>query len=72
MIVLAAFVAVSAAVVVGPGPYGYPGIPAYPKLAIPAIAKVAGPEPYDPNPQYSYSYDVHVSCVLSTLKTHSK
>lgn len=61
MIVLAAIVAVSAAVVVGPGPVGYPAFPAYPKLAIPAVAKVAGPEPYDPNPQYSYSYDVHVS-----------
>lgn len=62
MIVLAAIVAVSAAVVVGPGPLAYPAaIPAYPKLAIPAVAKVAGPEPYDPNPQYSYSYNVHVS-----------
>jgi len=31
------------------------------KVAAPLVAKVAGPEPYDPNPQYTFSYDVHVS-----------
>ncbi|XP_037944123.1 cuticle protein 7-like [Teleopsis dalmanni] len=36
--------------------------PVYPtiaKIATPVVAKVAGPEPYDPNPEYSFSYDVH-------------
>lgn len=77
LIVLSAFLALSGAVVVqGPG-LAYPALPAYPSLAAPvypklaapvypalakvAVAKVAGPEPYDPNPQYSFSYDVHVS-----------
>lgn len=35
--------------------------PIYPTLAKTVVAKVAAPEPYDPNPQYSFSYDVHVS-----------
>ncbi|XP_017126996.1 larval cuticle protein A2B [Drosophila elegans] len=59
ILVLSALVAVSSAVVVpGPGlaPLGYP---AYPAVAKVAVAKVAAPEPYDPNPQYSFSYDVH-------------
>ncbi|XP_017860902.1 PREDICTED: larval cuticle protein A2B [Drosophila arizonae] len=74
LVVVSALVAVSNAVVV-PGPGlalpGYPSLaaPVYPKLAAPiypglakvAVAKVAGPEPYDPNPQYSFSYDVHDS-----------
>uniref|UniRef100_A0A6P4EA15 Larval cuticle protein A2B-like n=1 Tax=Drosophila rhopaloa TaxID=1041015 RepID=A0A6P4EA15_DRORH len=59
---LSALVAVSSAVVV-PGPGlalpGYPAYPALAKVAAPLVAKVAGPEPYDPNPQYSFSYDVH-------------
>ncbi|EDV95852.1 larval cuticle protein A2B [Drosophila grimshawi] len=74
MIVFSALVAVASAVVV-PGPGlalpalgAYPGL-GYPKLAAPvypgvaklAVAKVAAPEPYDPNPQYSFSYDVHDS-----------
>lgn len=63
----------SAVVVPGPG-LALPALPAYPGLALPklaapvypgvaklAVAKVAAPEPYDPNPQYSFSYDVHVS-----------
>ncbi|XP_065359773.1 uncharacterized protein LOC135953723 [Calliphora vicina] len=33
--------------------------PIYPTLAKTVVAKVAAPEPYDPNPQYSFSYDVH-------------
>lgn len=69
ILVLSALVAVGSAVVVGPGPGlalpAYPSYPSYPalaKVAAPlAVAKVAAPEPYDPNPQYSYSYDVHVS-----------
>jgi len=67
ILVLSALVAVSSAVVV-PGPGlalpGYPAYPSYPglaKVAAPLVAKVAGPEPYDPNPQYTFSYDVHVS-----------
>lgn len=49
---------------VGLGAYGgyggYGGL--LPKVAIaaPAIAKVIQPEPYDPNPHYSFSYDVQV------------
>nr|XP_016943629.1 larval cuticle protein A2B [Drosophila suzukii] len=65
ILVLSALVAVSSAVVV-PGPGlalpGYPAYPSYPglaKVAAPLVAKVAGPEPYDPNPQYTFSYDVH-------------
>ncbi|XP_060653232.1 larval cuticle protein A2B [Drosophila nasuta] len=75
LIVLSALLALSSAVVVpGPG-LASPALPAYPSLAAPvypklaapvypalakvAVAKVAAPEPYDPNPQYSYSYDVH-------------
>nr|XP_017019473.1 adhesive plaque matrix protein isoform X2 [Drosophila kikkawai] len=66
ILVLSALVAVGSAVVV-PGPGlalpAYPSYPSYPtlaKVAAPlAVAKVAAPEPYDPNPQYSYSYDVH-------------
>lgn len=63
----------SSVVVPGPG-LALPALPAYPGLALPklaapvypglaklAVAKVAAPEPYDPNPQYSFSYDVHVS-----------
>lgn len=56
-----------------PYPGAYPYAPAISKIAAPlpyapvtkfsapVIAKVAAPEPYDPNPQYSFSYDVHVS-----------
>ncbi|XP_017059626.1 extensin isoform X2 [Drosophila ficusphila] len=65
ILVLSALVAMSSAVVV-PGPGlalpAYPSYPSYPalaKVAAPLVAKVAAPEPYDPNPQYSYSYDVH-------------
>lgn len=46
------------------GPIAKIAAPVYPaiaKYAAPVVAKVAAPEPYDPNPQYSYSYDVHVS-----------
>ncbi|XP_016965498.1 larval cuticle protein A2B [Drosophila biarmipes] len=62
ILVLSALVAVSSAVVV-PGPGlalpAYPSYPALAKVAAPLVAKVAGPEPYDPNPQYTFSYDVH-------------
>ncbi|XP_030561098.1 larval cuticle protein A2B [Drosophila novamexicana] len=77
LLVLSALLAVSSAVLVpGPGlalpalpAYPSLGAPVYPKLAAPvypglakvAVAKVAAPEPYDPNPQYSFSYDVHDS-----------
>ncbi|XP_023169992.1 larval cuticle protein A2B [Drosophila hydei] len=64
LVVVSALVAVANAVVVpghGLALPGYPSLaaPVYPGLAKVAVAKVAGPEPYDPNPQYSFSYDVH-------------
>lgn len=70
ILVLSALVAVSSAVVV-PGPGlalpAYPSYPALAKVAAPLVAKVAGPEPYDPNPQYTFSYDVHVSQLRKKL-----
>lgn len=73
VLIFSALLAVASAVVI-PAP-AYPGLhgPAYPAyhgaallpaVAKVAVAKVAAPEPYDPNPQYSYSYDVHVSGTL--------
>ncbi|GAB0094774.1 larval cuticle protein A2B-like [Sergentomyia squamirostris] len=66
LIVLAALVATATAVAVAP--LGYPAYPgAYgPALAHGPIAKIAAPvvakavvaDDYDPNPQYSYSYDI--------------
>lgn len=50
--------------VIAPGAYGIPGLSPYgvPGVAKVGIAKVAAPiEEYDPNPQYSYSYDIAVS-----------
>ncbi|XP_044726444.1 larval cuticle protein A1A-like isoform X1 [Chrysoperla carnea] len=35
-----------------------PALRLAPAIAAPAIAKVAVPEPYDPNPQYTFSYGV--------------
>jgi len=73
ILVLSALVAVSSAVVV-PGPGlalpAYPSYPALAKVAAPLVAKVAGPEPYDPNPQYTFSYDVHVSQLRSEVISH--
>ncbi|XP_073843400.1 larval cuticle protein A2B-like [Musca autumnalis] len=43
----------------GPAYPAYHGPAVLPAVAKLAVAKVAAPEPYDPNPQYSYSYDVH-------------
>lgn len=79
MVLLAAIVAVSQAVVIpgaglvashGAYPAGYPAYPGFaPRVAAPlgyhggaaVVAKVAAPiDDYDPNPQYSYSYDIHV------------
>lgn len=79
LVSFSAFLALASGVVV-PGPGlalpAYPGLggpllpklaaPVYPGLAKLAVAKVAAPEPYDPNPQYSFSYDVHVSSVKRT------
>lgn len=70
LVVIAAIIAVSQAVVLPGGgvvsPYGVPGVvspygvPAVARLGVP-VAKIAAPvEDYDPNPQYSYSYDIHV------------
>uniref|UniRef100_A0A1B0FH50 Cuticle protein n=1 Tax=Glossina morsitans morsitans TaxID=37546 RepID=A0A1B0FH50_GLOMM len=68
---LRAIVAVASAVVLpapayhGPFTYAAPAVakyaayPAVAKVAAPVVAKVAVPEPYDPNPQYSFSYDIH-------------
>ncbi|KAJ6636556.1 UDP-glucosyltransferase 2 [Pseudolycoriella hygida] len=50
VIVLAALVAVCQGVVL-------PAAPVY--GGYPAVAKVAAVDDYDPNPQYSYSYDIH-------------
>lgn len=51
-----------AIVVPAPAYGGYPGVGAYHAgvAAYPAVAKVAAVSDYDPNPQYSYSYDIHV------------
>lgn len=81
LILLAAVVAVSQAVVlpggvvggVVPG-YGYGGI-GVARVGVPAIAKVAAPiDEYDPNPQYSYSYDIAVSVLgnISALGARSE
>lgn len=68
-------------------PAAYGGYPAayggYPGLGYPAIAKVAAPlavakvaaavDDYDPNPQYSYSYDINVrSLFFHTFLSESK
>lgn len=55
-----------------PGAYGYPAIA---KVAAPlAVAKVAAAvDDYDPNPQYSYSYDINVrSYFFHTFLSKSK
>lgn len=51
----------------GAYPGAYPGVArlasplGYPAVAKAVVAKVGGPiDDYDPNPQYSYSYDIHV------------
>lgn len=62
-----AYAAPAVAKVVSPAysAYAHPAYPAYgpaiAKVAVPAIAKVAVADEYDPNPQYSYSYDIQVS-----------
>lgn len=67
-LVLAAVIAAANAIAIAPayGGYGGYGAPAYgghyggigiAKVAAPVIAKVT--DDYDPNPQYSYSYDIH-------------
>lgn len=70
IISLAALVVVASAGVIN-APYGVPAYgvtkiaaaPVYSapvaKIAAPAYAKVAVPEPYDPHPQYNYAYDIH-------------
>lgn len=65
--IFAACVVATQAVAIGVGPAplaysGYPGYHGYPgiaKIATPVIAKKVVDD-YDPNPQYSYSYQVHV------------
>uniref|UniRef100_A0A336LWM9 CSON006808 protein n=1 Tax=Culicoides sonorensis TaxID=179676 RepID=A0A336LWM9_CULSO len=67
-LIFAACVVACKAVAIGvaPGPLGYPAYAGYPyggvaKVAAPALVKkVVATDDYDPNPQYSYSYDIHV------------
>ncbi|XP_046426687.1 cuticle protein 7-like [Neodiprion fabricii] len=56
MIVFAALVAAATAGIIAPAPVAYHAAPAYGYAA--PIAKAVDAD-YDPNPQYSYSYDVH-------------
>ncbi|XP_075160641.1 larval cuticle protein A2B-like [Haematobia irritans] len=63
-LLFSALMAVASAVVLPAAPaypaYHGPSVyPAVAKYALPAVAKVAAPEPYDPHPQYSYNYDIH-------------
>lgn len=68
---LAALVAVCQGVVLPAAPV-YGGYPAVAKVAAPVyggypavgVAKVAAVDDYDPNPQYSYSYDIHVRQIV--------
>ncbi|CAB0002650.1 unnamed protein product [Nesidiocoris tenuis] len=58
-VVLAALVAVARAGIIGAPAVVAPGAPiARLGLAAPAIAKTIVADEYDPNPQYSYAYDV--------------
>ncbi|XP_048507680.1 cuticle protein 7-like [Athalia rosae] len=67
LVALAALVAVANAGVLAPAPLAYHGAPAYAHAApaygyaapvAKAVVKTIDAD-YDPNPQYSYSYDVH-------------
>ncbi|XP_055379256.1 larval cuticle protein A3A-like [Condylostylus longicornis] len=45
--------------------------PAIAKVAAPiAVAKVAQPEPYDPNPQYTFAYDIQDSLTGDSKSQH--
>ena len=65
LVIFAAFVAVARAGVIAPvAPVAY--------AAAPAIAKTVHlEEPYDPNPQYSYAYDVHDG-LTGDAKSHTE
>ncbi|KAL3279972.1 hypothetical protein HHI36_017477 [Cryptolaemus montrouzieri] len=59
LVLLAAFVVnVSAGLLPAAPAYGYAASPVAYAAAPVAIAKAVVPEPYDPNPQYSYGYSV--------------
>ncbi|XP_046744615.1 larval cuticle protein A2B-like [Diprion similis] len=60
LIALAALVAAANAGVIAPAPVAYHAAPAYGYAApiAKAVVKTVDAD-YDPNPQYSYSYDVH-------------
>ncbi|XP_046483235.1 larval cuticle protein A2B-like [Neodiprion pinetum] len=60
LIAFAALVAVASAGVIAPAPVAYHAAPAYGYAApiAKAVVKTIDAD-YDPNPQYSYSYDVH-------------
>ncbi|XP_015512683.1 larval cuticle protein A2B-like [Neodiprion pinetum] len=62
LIALAALVAAANAGVIAPAPVAYHAAPAYGYAApiAKAVVKTIDAD-YDPNPQYSYSYDVHDS-----------
>ncbi|KAK9499059.1 hypothetical protein O3M35_003573 [Rhynocoris fuscipes] len=72
---------IGAPAVLAPGaPHGYAAAPAYGYAAGPALAKVAAPigyaakavvaDEYDPNPQYSYAYDVQDALTGDSKNQH--
>lgn len=52
---------------VGVAPYGYPAVAKY---ATPYVAKAVVGEDYDPNPQYSFSYDVQDALTGDSKNQH--
>lgn len=52
---------------VGVAPYGYPAVAKY---AAPIVAKTVVGEDYDPNPQYSFSYDVQDALTGDSKNQH--
>lgn len=52
---------------VGVAPYGYPAVAKY---AAPVVAKAVVGADYDPNPQYSFSYDVQDALTGDSKNQH--
>ncbi|KAL1139141.1 hypothetical protein AAG570_009201 [Ranatra chinensis] len=70
-VVLAALVAVArGGVVSAPAAYAAPLAYAAPAVAAPAIAKTVVADEYDPNPQYSYAYDVQDALTGDSKNQH--